>query len=256
MTADHGEIDPQELRRLDLEGPVNFRDLGGYDAADGKTVRRRHLFRSDALHRLTDADVERVHALGVTAVIDFRTTHELESNGWGGIELLDAEHLHFPTFDTTRPMIEDEDIMASLITAPDAYLSMLRNGAGAYANALRHVAASEDPVVFFCAAGKDRTGVFAAMVLGLLGVSDDDIVADYALTGEVIEHIHALRTVEDPAMERAAHRIGVDLHNAYPESMTATLERVHAEWGDWAGYTAAIGVEPAVLDDLRAHLLV
>ena len=256
MTSDHGEIDPQELRRLDLEGPVNFRDLGGYAAADGMTVRRRHLFRSDALHRLTDADVERVHALGVTAVIDFRTTHELETNGWGGIELLDAEHLHFPTFDTTRPMIEDEEIMKSLITAPDAYLSMLRNGAGAYANALRHVAASEEPVVFFCAAGKDRTGVFAAMVLGLLGVSDADVVADYALTGEVIERIHALRESSDTTLPASTHLIGKDLHNAFPESMTATLERMHAEWGDWVGYITAIGVEPDVLAQLRDRLLV
>lgn len=256
MSSDHGEIDPQELRRLPMEGPVNFRDLGGYVAADGRTVRRRHLFRSDALWRLTDADVERVHALGVTTVIDFRTTHELESNGWGGIELLDAEHVHLPTFDTTRPMIEDEEIMKSLITAPDAYMSMLRNGAAAYAGALRHVAASEDPVVFFCAAGKDRTGVFAALVLGLLGVSDDDIVADYALTGEVIERIHALRDFEDPAVERSASRIGKDLHNAYPESMAATIERLHAEWGDWNGYAEAVGVGDDVRAQLRDRLLV
>jgi len=256
VTSDHGEIDPQELRRLPLEGPVNFRDLGGYAGADGKTVRRRHLFRSDALHRLTEADVERVHALGVTTMIDFRTHHEVESNGLGGIDLIDAEHLHLPTFDTTRPMSEDPELMASLITAPDAYMSMLDRGAGAYATALRHVAASEDPVVFFCAAGKDRTGVFAAFVLGLLGVSDDDVVDDYALTGEVLEKIHALRSVEDPTMEASAHRLGEDLRAAYPQSMRNTLARVHAEWGDWAGYAASIGVEPEVLAQLRERLLV
>jgi len=256
VTSDHGEIDPQDLRRLDLEGPVNFRDLGGYPAADGKTVRRRHLFRSDALHRLTEADVERVHALGVTTVIDFRTAYELEANGWGGIELLDAEHLHLPTFDTTRPLVEDDDILRTLVTAPDAYMSMLNNGAPAYAAALRRVAQSENPVVFFCAAGKDRTGVFAALVLGLLGVSDDDIVADYAMTGEVIERIHALREGSDTTLPASAHVIGKDLHNAFPESMTATLERMHAEWGDWVGYITAIGVEPDVLAQLRGRLLV
>jgi protein-tyrosine phosphatase len=256
VSSDHGEIDPQELRRLDLEGPVNFRDLGGYAAAGGHAVRRRHLFRSDALHRLTEADVERVHALGVTTVIDFRTTHELEAGGWGGIELLDAEHLHLPTFDTTRPLLDDEDILRSLVTAPDAYMSMLRNGAGAYAAALRHVAVSEDPVVFFCAAGKDRTGVFAAMVLGLLGVSDDDVVADYVLTGEVIERIHALRAPLTDEQRERSYELGEDLSNAYPESMTATLARVHAEWGDWSGYASSIGVEATVVDELRARLLV
>jgi len=255
VSAHHGEIDPQELRRLDLEGPVNFRDLGGYAAADGRTVRRRHLFRSDALHRLTDADVERVHALGVTTIIDFRTTHELETSGWGGIELLDAEHLHLPTFDTTRPLLEDEEIVRSLVTAPDAYMSMLRNGAQAYAMALRHVAASEDPVVFFCAAGKDRTGVFAALVLGLLGVSDADIIADYALTGEVIEQIHA-RRAETVGPGGRTYELGEDLANAYPESMAATIERLHREWGGWDGYVDAVGVEPEIVTELRARLLV
>ena len=254
--SEHGEIDPQELRRLDLEGPVNFRDLGGYTAAGGRTVRRRHLFRSDALHRLTAADIEQVHALGVTTIIDFRTTHELESNGRGAFDVLQAEHVHLPTFDTTRPLMEDDEILRTLVTAPDAYMSMMRNGAESYAGALRRVAASEDPVVFFCAAGKDRTGVFAALVLGLLGVADADIIADYALTGEVIEHIHARRGVEDPRVEAAAARIGKDLHNAYPESMAATIERVHDEWGDWAGYADAIGVGPDIRSALASRLLV
>lgn len=253
MSSDHGEIDPQELRRLPLEGPVNFRDLGGYTTADGHSVRRRHLFRSDALHRLTHADVERVHSLGVSTIIDFRTTFELEAAGRGGIELLDAEHLHLPTFDTTRPILEDDEILKTLVTAPDAYMSMLRNGAEAYAKALRHVAGSDSPVVFFCAAGKDRTGVFAALVLGLVGVADNDIIADYALTGEVIEKIHALR---DPDLARERNfQLAQDLHNAFPESMAATIERLHAEWGDWAGYADAIGVGPDVRADLRARLL-
>jgi len=251
-----GEIDPTALRRLPLEGPVNFRDLGGYPAGDGRRVRHRHLFRSDALHRLTDADVERVHALGVTTLIDFRTTHELETNGWGGIALVSAEHVHLPTFDTTRPLLDDEAVRRTLITAPDAYVSMLRNGAGAYAAALRRVAASEEPVVFFCAAGKDRTGVFAALVLGLLGVSDADIVADYALTGEVIDRIHVLRGHDDPAGAESARGIGADLRNANPESMAETIVRVRAEWDDWAGYAESIGVDAPVRAALRDRLLV
>ena len=92
LDATPGDRDGTDVRRLDrfvrFEQLANFRDLGGYAGADGRTVRRRHLFRSDALWRLTGADVERVHALGVTTVIDFRTSHELEANGWGGIELL------------------------------------------------------------------------------------------------------------------------------------------------------------------------
>jgi protein-tyrosine phosphatase len=260
-----GEIDPQAFRRLDLEGPVNFRDLGGYETVDGRTVRRRHLFRSDALFRLTEADATQVQALGVTTLIDFRTPDELEEHGFGGMDHLDAEHLHLPTIDTTRRVLdltEDADEIArALVTAADAYMMMLERGSNAYASALRVVAGSEAPVVFFCAAGKDRTGVFAAIVLGLLGVSDEDIVTDYALTHEVIEKIHILRTnaASDAANERVqayAHLIGEDLRNAYPASMQTTIERLRERYGSWEGYASEIGVGPDVLDQLRARLLV
>lgn len=261
-----GEIDPQELRRLDLEGPVNFRDLGGYETAEGRTVRRRHLFRSDALFRLTEADAAQVRALGVTTLIDFRTPDELEQHGFGGMDHLDAEHLHLPTIDTTRRVLdltddEAQEVARALVTAADAYMMMLDRGSNAYASALRVVAESEAPVVFFCAAGKDRTGVFAALVLGLLGVSDEDIVTDYALTHEVIEKIHILRTSassdeDNERMASYAHLIGEDLRNAYPASMQSTIERLRERYGGFEGYASEIGVGPDVLDQLRARLLV
>jgi len=261
-----GEIDPQELRRLDLEGPVNFRDLGGYDAGDGRTVRRRHLFRSDALFRLTESDAAQVRALGVTTLIDFRTPDELEEHGFGGMDHLEAEHLHLPTIDTTRRVLDltdevSEEIARALVTAADAYMMMLERGSNAYASALRVVAASDAPVVFFCAAGKDRTGVFAAIVLGLLGVSDDDIVTDYALTHDVIEQIHILRTTtaseqDNERMSAYAHLIGEDLRNAYPASMQTTIERLRERYGGWEGYATEVGAGPDVLDQLRARLLV
>jgi len=266
-----GEIDPQAFRRLDLEGPVNFRDLGGYEAADGRTVRQRHLFRSDALFRLTEADAAQVRALGVTTLIDFRTPDELEQHGFGGMDHLDAEHLHLPTIDTTRRVLDltedgssddvSEEIARALVTAADAYMMMLDRGSNAYAEALRVVAASEAPVVFFCAAGKDRTGVFAALVLGLLGVSDDDIVTDYALTHDVIEKIHILRTAtssdeDNERMASYANLIGEDLRNAYPASMQSTIDRLRERYGGWVGYAEEIGVGVDVLEQLRARLLV
>lgn len=249
-----GEIDPRDLRRLDLEGPVNFRDLGGYRTTDGAQVRRRHLFRSDALHRLTEADAAKVRALGVTTLVDFRTAREREVAGRGGIAHLEAEHVHLPTIDETRR--DPAEVASALASAADAYMMMLQRGSGAYAAALRIVAASEAPVVFFCSAGKDRTGVFAAIVLGLLGVPDDDIVADYALTAEVIERIHALRAEERATLGEYAHLIGDDLRNAYPASMQVTLQRVREQWGGWREYATAIGIEDAVVEALRSRLLV
>jgi len=92
-------------------------------------------------------------------------------------------------------------------------------------------------------------------------VSDEDIVTDYALTHEVIEKIHILRTStsseeDNERMASYAHLIGEDLRNAYPASMQSTIERLRERYGSWEGYASEIGVGPDVLDQLRARLLV
>ncbi len=68
-------------RLVELEGCFNFRDLGGYETTDGRTVRWRRLFRSDGLHRLTEGDLEDLAELGLATVIDLRTVAEVEERG-------------------------------------------------------------------------------------------------------------------------------------------------------------------------------
>src|SRR5438105_11327825 len=97
-------LDPSMRRVIDLEGCLNFRDLGGYPTADGRTVRWQQVYRSDALHHLTPAEVARVRdELGIAAVVDLRSTAELRGEGRG---LLAREPLgfhHLPLFDSLQP---------------------------------------------------------------------------------------------------------------------------------------------------------
>src|SRR5262249_43120241 len=87
-------------RLIDLEGCLNFRDLGGYPTSAGRPVRWRRVFRSDALHLPTDADVARIrHGLGVRDVIDLRSTAEVRSEGRGLIEADPIRFHHVPLFD-------------------------------------------------------------------------------------------------------------------------------------------------------------
>ena len=114
-----GEIDPQAFRRLDLEGPVNFRDLGGYETTDGRRVRKRHLFRSDALFRLTEADAEQV------AAVTRRVRVFAGYAGWGGGQL-EAE------LDEPSWVVEAADVEDVFGDNGDLWADVLRRKGGAF----------------------------------------------------------------------------------------------------------------------------
>lgn len=242
-------------RRVELAGPVNFRDLGGYRAADGATVAWGRLYRSDSLHHLEASDGPLLHALGIVTAIDFRADDELDRIGIGRLGELDILHLHLPTVDkalhTVRPPGWEPPGSAAAV-----YVLMLRSGAAAYAATLRALAQPETlPAVYFCMAGKDRTGVFSAIVLGLLGVGDADIVADYVLTHEVVETIHERGRRDYPDAAGTWPELPPALRGAEAETMEGMIVGMREAWGSWEGYAADIGVTPEVIARLRDALL-
>src|SRR3990170_656260 len=178
-------LGPAPERRIGLSGPVNFRDLGGYDTVDGRRVRWRRLFRSDSLSPVTADDARLLtEELGLLAVVDLRTRRELEREGRGGLADVALHYQHIPLIEEVETG-SDGPFERSLT---DAYALMLDESAGRISAALAAIASevAEHPTVFHCTAGKDRTGIVAALVLALLGVSDEDIVSDYVLTQDVM----------------------------------------------------------------------
>lgn len=243
-------------RRVALGGPLNFRDLGGYTTADGRALRWGRLFRSDSLHHLTDLDGSRLQAeLGIRSALDFRANDELVEVGIGRLGDLDVRHVHLPTTDKALNVVPRPD-WSPPSSAAEVYLNMMEHGGGAYAAALETLAAPENlPAVFFCMAGKDRTGVFAAIVLGLLGVADADIVTDYALTHEVIDGIHARTRAARPGIDEIWSRLPPEIIGAHAATMEGLLGLVRERWGAMTGYTAALGVQPGTVEKLRDALL-
>jgi protein-tyrosine phosphatase len=242
-------------RRVALGGPVNFRDLGGYPAAGGRTVRWGRVYRSDSLHRLDPADAPRLADLGIVTAIDFRANDELDRIGIGPLGELDVRHVHLATVDRAMHGRQMPDI-SQIRTAAEIYFTMLETGAPSYAEALRELAEPGAlPAVFFCMAGKDRTGVFAALLLGLLGVADADIVADYALTEEVLEEIHARHRREVPAIDEQWANLPPDIAGAFPRTMEGLLAAVRDRYGSWDGYATEIGVDASTLTTLTTSLL-
>lgn len=231
---------------------MNFRDLGGYPTSDGRSIRWRTLFRSDALHALSPADVSHLTAIGLTDIVDLRSSFELDAEGRGPLEQQPMAFHHTPLFDGD-PKSGDR-AAAETMTLGDRYLGLMIVGQKKIANVVRILAAARGGAVYHCAAGKDRTGVISAVLLGALGVPDDLIVADYALSAERIDAIIA-RVMSMKGYEDALAHMPADTLHALPETMEKVVAEVAARYGSMEGYLRDAGVDDSVLERLRAKCL-
>jgi len=165
-------------RTLDFEGCVNFRDLGGYRTADGRTVAWRRLFRADGLHKLTGSDRAQLRDLGLTTVIDLRTLDEAAQRGSFPVDDVPVRYVGLPLTDVL-PATEDLPDWGEAAYVATRYGAMVSEGGPVLTEAIHVLADSGSlPAVMHCSAGKDRTGVLSALVLAFLGVPDETIVED------------------------------------------------------------------------------
>jgi protein-tyrosine phosphatase len=229
------------------EGLANFRDLGGRPVDGGGEIRRRRLFRSDSLAYATEIDARRlVRELGLTTVVDLRAVSEVAERGRGPLADLDIGYVHVPITDVSYG-----------IDLSDHYVAMLAERGEPLAELIRRLAAPGTlPAVVHCEVGCDRTGVVSALILGLLGVPDEVISADYELSA------HAL-----PAMNERWRRQLLAAGRTLPDefvgdtwedrkaAMERTVRAVRARWGDWEGWAREYGLTGDDIARLRALLV-
>lgn len=252
MQDDVTETEKGEIERLiALEGAVNFRDLGGYPVGDGKRTRWRVLFRADGLGDLTEADFEVMRALGIRTVIDLRSGEELE-RGRFDVDAHPVTFHHFPIIEKL-PDAEEFDRRPGLLGTQ--YLDMVRDAGAAFVRALTVLADPDAlPAVFHCTAGKDRTGVLSAMVLLLLGVDEETVVADYALSGAAMTRLRAKIIVKYPESRETIDNIS-EVFSAEPAQMEALLDHLRTEHGSVEAYLSRLGSGDDLIAALRASLL-
>ncbi|MCQ4043279.1 tyrosine-protein phosphatase [Streptantibioticus rubrisoli] len=238
-------------RHIAFECLHNFRDLGGYQTVDGRTVRWGRLFRSDSLGKLQGQDWDRFLALDVRTVIDLRYPWEIRRSGrvppYEGLVYHNLSIEHRP-YDQAglAPEVEPAPFLA------DKYTEVAHDGVKELRRALEIVADDTLPLVFHCHSGKDRTGLLAMLILALIGVREDDIVADFALT------------------ELATERLVAEWHASYPdltlrwpgygrapaEIMRLFLARLNSRYGSVQGYAyERLGVDNELVAALRSQLL-
>jgi len=238
-------------RLIALEGAVNFRDLGGYATEDGLRTRWRVLFRADGLSELTETDLEVMRELGIRTVVDLRSGQEVEQSRFN----VEAHPVTFHHYPFIKALPNAEDFARAPGFLGTQYTEMLDEATPQIIGALSALAAPDArPAVFHCTAGKDRTGLLSALVLSLLGVPEETVIADYALSGAAMSRLRAKLIKKYPDGGSVIADSDV-LFSADPANMVALFAHLRNRYGTVAEYAVQVGVPAGVVERLRESLL-
>ena len=241
-------------RVLRLQGATNFRDLGGYIGHGGRPLRWRRLFRAEHLAGLTEADRATLAQLGVTRAVDFRGLHERAATPyqWPGI----TPHA-LPIEPTVVQRMLDMTAAGQALTVPvvqalmkELYRDLVTAQAPRYAELFALLLQDDAPLVLHCTAGKDRTGVAAALILQALGVPRAVVLQDYLLTNVHYRHPPLPQSGTPPEVLAVLWRVQADF-------LGTALEAIDAQDGGMAGFLRQrIGLDAGALGLLAARYLV
>lgn len=238
--------------RIHLSGAVNVRDVGGYPTMDGRFIRPNTLIRADSLHALTPADRDKLVAYGIRTLIDLR--HPKETSAYPNCMAADSRVRYvnqplYPGWRSLFPAGTQPESVAHLYTR---ILDSCHADMGQVFTAVTR--RDLFPLLVHCQVGKDRTGLFVALLLGLAGVPREIIVADYALSQRCLEPLTTQYARE--AEELGRSRVLFDmLMTSPPEAMCATLDHLQQQYGGAAAYLRTIGLSDEDLARLRHQLI-
>lgn len=230
------------IRNLKLSGASNFRDLGGYAGADGRTVRWRKLFRSDHLGALTQQDLASLSELRLARVCDFRGREERRPHAC----VIPGVAVHALSIEPTvvqgmQALLAQGKALtphATLVLMEQTYRDFVLHNSPRFAELFGQLLDDDAPLVFHCTAGKDRTGFAAALILSALGVPHAVVMQDYLLTNDFYRQPTA-------ASGFAPQDVLDVLWRVQPRFLEAALETVQTQHGDLDSYLgSALGIGP------------
>lgn len=250
-------------RVLPLEGGRNFRDLGGYRTADGHAVKWGVLFRSGSMVGLTPHDYAYLGTLGIRVVCDFRDSRErkAEPTAWpapGAPEMLSDDYsLNYAGLLPPGPM-SSWTAAAARDRMAASYPRMLVQFNGQYRRMFAELVAGKAPLAFHCSAGKDRTGIAAALLLTALGVPRDTVIADYLLTNQTLDpaSLMAGKATANSPWAQLPPDVRAAFFGADRSYIEAALAVVDAHSGGAMGYLKdELGLGPAEIARLQGLYL-
>ena len=241
-------------RLIELEGAFNVRDLGGYLRPDGTTTAWRQILRADGLHRLTPAAVQKLSDEGVRLVIDLRSAAELavEPNPFADHPAVRYENV--PLFAGLAPIAAMAAANGGTFDMAARYCHALDGCGEPIARTLSLIAdAPAGAVLFHCTAGKDRTGVIAALLLLVAGVEREIVVEDYAMTATIAPGL--IEDLGSRLLKRGVEPgLVLQILASQPATMHTLLDHLEREHSGIGSYLSSIGLEDEVVDRLRRRL--
>src|ERR1039457_1534163 len=236
-------------RLIPLPGTFNLRDLGGYPACGAGTGRWRTRFCSDALHRIDDSGRAVLTGLNLRTVIDLRTREEAEIAPSALGDALTVRRAHIPVINTVQFSALAPELSA-------VYRHMVDECGATIAAAIACLCAPGAlPGLIHCSAGKDRTGMLAALILSAIGVDDDVIAADYALSQTYLLAEPTASSRQVGASTGLGQRLNVHLMGSPPEIILDALAHVRSLSGTVPGYLRSHGLTKSQLETLQTGLI-
>jgi protein-tyrosine phosphatase len=241
------------IRHFNLEGASNFRDLGGYLAADGRTVRRRQIFRSNHLGLVTVADIEVLRGLGLKTAFDLRGAEERMT----AMCTVDEIAVHsLPIEPTVVAELRARAAAGTSLSPADAldvmrlsYRNYVRQNTPSFRALFAHLLVDSAPLVIHCTAGKDRTGFACALILYALGVPGETILKDYLLTNSLYRR-------NSSASSDFPDEVQQVLGTVEASFLDAALDAVSEQYGGLEAYFAdGLGLGARERTSLRARYL-
>jgi len=229
-----------------VDGVINIRDFGSYPSSSspGAVVKPRYLFRSGEPSRVTPSGAEALRALGIKKVFDLRADVEIAKYKTANAGIEGVQFVRAPIVDMSFDPVGLAQRLKQFETGEsEAFLALyseiLERGGGAVETVFLHLRDHPDePCLLHCTAGKDRTGVFAALILMLLGASDADIIKDYTLTTIGLQPALPLLVArfEKEQVYRDNRAGTLNMATAKPQTMRVLLDHVRERYGDVEGY--------------------
>lgn len=245
-------------RQISFESIFNFRDLGGYKTNDGHKVVWRKLFRSGELYNMTHVDAAILkQEIALASILDLRSNLEIEEQGLGLVSTGGWKYHNISFISDGGDREANISRYQGLTNMGEFYLRLLRQNefSQRLIEALIIIADPvNQPLVFHCSAGKDRTGLLAAIVLSVLGIDDEDIASDYFLTASH-PHKQYNQITSEIKKEGSAKGLPEFFWVVTPELMLRFLAKFKEEYGSAVQYLKKHGADPSLIYSLKQTLL-
>lgn len=251
----NAQITDSSSREIKLQGAVNFRDIGGYQTKQGKKVKMGLLYRSAALNTLTEADVNKIAALNIKYDFDFRGPFEVKTA---------PDKIPATTIRISLPAgsenVGDSNYMKNLgkYMKSDSFLisfyTILTPFKDRYTPLFDSLIAnkSANPILFHCTAGKDRTGIAAALILYALGVDEQTIFDDYEATNYYRRNENAKAIAQMTKYYGLDEKTATNMMGAKREYIQSTFTTIQSQYGTIDHYLEKVmGLSPKKINQLR-----